>query len=132
VSTEILLQSDYVTVTFDRALGLVRYDRTAAPFASVAEYDASLDHVIFALLPVERAHASILVDIRRGPIRSGEDFDPSALRFRRKMFHGFARTAVLVATDTGQLQIKRHEKEAKGGPTVFRDEAEALRFLRGE
>jgi hypothetical protein len=126
---EVLLRTAYFELEVDPARKYVRYVRSATAFESVATYETVLDRLLEALERVERSHYAILVDMRLGPIRSGDDFDASAFRFRREVFRGFARAAVLVATEIGRLQVTRHAREQGGGPTVFRDEGEALRFL---
>jgi hypothetical protein len=130
MSLEVLLHSPYVRLTHDAERGLVRFERTSVPFESVASYDASLDRVLDALSRIDRPRSTVLVDMRLGPIRSGDDFEASALRFRREIFRDFARAAVLVSTQIGQLQVNRHAKEQGGaGPRTFRNEGEALRYL---
>jgi len=126
---EVLLRTPHFELQVDHARKFVRYVRSPVVCESVAEYDAMLDTLLEALARIERSHYAILVDMRRGPIRSGDDFDASALRFRREVFRDFVRAAVLVGTEIGRLQVTRHAREQGAGPTVFRDEAEALRFL---
>jgi hypothetical protein len=126
---EVLLQTSHLNLCVDRARSFVRYDRTSLSFDTVAAYDTMLDALLEALRWIDRPHHVILVDLRAGPIRSGEDFESSALRFRREVFRDFARAAVLVGTQIGSLQITRHAKEQGHGPVMFRDEGEALKYL---
>jgi hypothetical protein len=126
---EVLLQTIHVRVTVDRARKFVRHDRSPTPFDSVATFDEMLQRSLDVLWSIDRPHYALLVDLRLGPIRSGDDFEPSALRFRSEVFRDFGRAAVLVGTQVGKLQVTRHEKEHAGGPAVFVDEEEALKYL---
>jgi hypothetical protein len=126
---ETLLDLPELRITVDRARGLVRVDRSPLPFESTAAYDASVEHMTRALAPLDRKRYVVLIDIRQGPLRSGPEFEQSALRFRHASTHDFARAAVLVQTQIGKLQLARHAKEQAGGPVIFTDEAEALRYL---
>jgi hypothetical protein len=126
---ELLLENDYVRLSVDRSRRLVRYQRSATPFESVAAYDQMIDQLLGALATVERHEYAILCDLRSGPLRSGDEFEPSALRFRRDVFRDFGRSAVLVRTQVGRLQVARHEKVQGPGPLVFSDEDAALSYL---
>jgi hypothetical protein len=126
---ETLLDTPELVITVNRARALVRIDRSPVPYESTAAYDAMVERMTRALASLDRKRYVVLIDIRRGPLRSGPDFEQSALRFRHAATHEFARAAVLVQSQIGKLQLARHAKEQAGGPVIFTDEREALAHL---
>jgi hypothetical protein len=125
---DVLLDTDAVRITRDPVACVVRLTRTSKGHDSVADFDASTDAIVRALAPVDRPAHVLLLDPRLAPMRGGDDFDVAAQRFGRDVCGGFARVAVLVATQVGRLQVGRFQKD-HGGPHPFFDEDEAVRYL---
>jgi hypothetical protein len=130
----VLAENRYYVLSLDPPRSLVRWARTAVPYRAVEEFDDVSRAAVLALLPVDRSTHVLLVDVREAPMRNDDAFEAVALRFRRDIHHGFLRSAVLVRTRAGQLQIQRHIKErpldVPDHPT-FLDEEEALAYLAG-
>jgi hypothetical protein len=128
----VLAENRHFRLTLDAPLWLVRWARTPLPFDAVEEFEDVARATVLGLLHVDRPTHSLLIDVRDGPMRNDEGFEKVAHRFRRDIHHGFARSAVLVRSLAGRLQILRHEKEYPlDGPAAptFLDEAEALAYL---
>jgi hypothetical protein len=75
-----------------------------------------------------RAH-TVLVDLRAAPLRDETVYRDAMRALRRAVVVGFRRTAFLVQTSVGQLQVTRYLAEEGLAGAVFLDEASALRHL---
>jgi hypothetical protein len=129
---EILAENRHFRLTLDAGRWLVVWVRTAVPYDALEEFEDVSRATVLGLLHVDRPTHKLLVDLREGPMRNDEGFEAAAHRFRRDVHHGFARSAVLVRSQAGRLQIVRHEKESPlegASPPTFLDEGEALGFL---
>ena len=126
---ELLLRDAYLDIAFDRAQRLVRIARSSTAYPSLQAYDAEVSAILGALQPLDRRPLRLLVDLRLGPMRNDLGSEAVATRFRRDVLHGFARVAVLVATQVGKLQITRHAHVDHVVPHTFLNEADALAFL---
>jgi hypothetical protein len=128
----VLIDHRHFSLTLDPDQSLVRWTRTALAYDAVEEFEDVTRSTILALLPVDRTRHVLLIDLRTAPMRNDPAFEEAALRFRRDIHRGFARSAVLVKTRAGQLQIMRHVKErpydTPDHPT-FLEEEEALAYL---
>jgi hypothetical protein len=117
----------HVTITLDDAAGLVRYTRTARPYASLDELrnvNANLREA-FATLP--RGHLALLIDVRDAPPRNDPAFEHEILEALTTLAARFRARATLVKSAVGRLQAQRI---ARDGSSVFFDEAEALAHLK--
>ena len=81
---------------------------------------------------IERLGAQLmLLDLREGPGRNDASFEAAMLPAIGSLLSRFARSAMLVKTAVGRLQLQRLGRETSISLTVFQDEQEALRFLLG-
>lgn len=131
----VLAENVHFRMTLDDERSLVRWARTAVPYDAVEQFEDVARATVLALLAIDRAKHTLLVDLRDGPMRNDEAFEQVALRFRRDVHHDFARSAVLVRSRAGKLQIDRHHTERPGeipNHPTFLDEAEAIEFLAGK
>jgi hypothetical protein len=126
---EDLLRNVYAGLTLDRAQRVVRFTRTSAPYPTLAAYDAEVTAITRSLAPIDRRSLTLLVDLRLAPMRNDLGSEAIATRFRRDVLRGFARVAVLVATQVGKLQITRHGHEDGEGPRTFLSEDDAMAYL---
>lgn len=126
--TEDLLHTRHVRVTRDPSTFLVRYVRSSERFATVAEFDATTDRIVEALAGIRRSRHALLVDVRRSPLVVSAEFDVAAARFAADVIAGFAKSATLVSTPVGRLQITRFRRE-HSGPEPFTDEERAVDYL---
>ncbi len=125
-----LVSNAYVSVSIDPVLGILRFDRSDAPYAS--HEDLLLVHKQVGQMfdRLVRARHVLLVDMRRAPLNNGADFEAAAARARAILVRGFSHVAVLVQTATGMLQVNRHLREDGVPGQVFTDEEQALAYLR--
>jgi hypothetical protein len=71
----------------------------------------------------------MLLDLREGPGRNDASFEAAMLPAIGSLLSRFARSAMLVKTAVGRLQLQRLGRETAMPMSVFHDEQEALRFL---
>ncbi len=68
--------------------------------------------------------------MREGPLRNDSAFEVTLSRARGAIVARFARSAVLVKSAVGRLQMERYAREDKRqAPLVFGEEAEAIAYL---
>lgn len=109
---------------------VVWLERTALPFGSLDEVTAANEQVVQKFAPYHRQWG-IVVDMAHAPPRNDPAFESAMRGLRAAVEASFARTAVLLGTQVGVLQVQRitREDSAKSFATVSRDAA--LRFARG-
>jgi hypothetical protein len=114
----------------DRDHRIVWLERTAQPFGSLAEVTTANQEVVRKFASYHREWG-IVVDMAQAPARNDPAFEGAMRGLRAAIEVTFARTAVLLGTQVGVLQVKRITREdaAKSYATVNRDAA--LRFARG-
>jgi hypothetical protein len=119
--------SEYFEVEIDTKDKLVRIIRTERLLpTAVDEVRGIYSELARRLQPYAGYRA--LLDLRRVPVgRNDEAFEDLAVRSQTAMAKSFSRTAVLVRSAVGKLQLRRL---TSGAANTFQDEAEALRFLR--
>jgi len=122
-----LLETRYCTLDLDEERALVRFVRSALPYATVADIDQDGTEIDLALEKVGRAR--LLADLRAAVARDDPGFERAMVRFRRKLFGGGGRMAILVRTAVGALQVKRHLREDGLVVEVFSTEDAALAFF---
>lgn len=124
-----LLETPYGTLDFDPTTTLVRFTRTDLPYQSIEDVEAETDLVGQALDSLQGTTWSLLSDLRAVAPRDDPAFEVVIARFRRRMFTGAARVALVVRTAVGALHVKRHLREDNVPGEVFEDEALALDYL---
>lgn len=128
---KVLLELELVTLTLDERDRLVRYVRTAVPAPSVLAAVATFDQCERAVRQLGRDDHALLCDVRVAPGNNDPDFEKGIASARARFFSRFVRVATLVQSATGLLQVQRLSRDAGERGLVFRDEAEALRYLKG-
>lgn len=127
-----LFSSEHFVVALDEGREILRLTRLEAPFTTPAEAVRATEA---AFEVVERARATrpfLLFDISRAPGRNDPEFERAVAPVLRKGMRGFKRTALVVRSAAGKLQIKRFGREigGDGESEVFFTEEEARVFLR--
>ena len=124
-----IYRDDYYSVRIDG--GIVRLERTATAYPSLAEMDAANRALGVAIRGA--GIRRILLDLRKGPPgRNDEAFEHASGVWRKQLAAAVERAAILVRTVAGKLQSQRLAREEGRQPTnVFMDEAAALAYLRG-
>ena len=129
---EIFYRSPWVTIERDPSNRIIIYRRTTLPFASTHEMASAFDAVRMAVADMPLHDWSLLIDTREGPMRNDDAFEAALRPFRQQFTQRFARTATLVKTAVGKLQVARYAREEHREPRTFLDEAEAIAYLVGD
>lgn len=116
----------------DRAHRMLCVRRSSVPIATVESIAGDMRHLVDYAATIQRDHWRLLIDMREAPLRTDPEFDEKIRPYQMKLTVGFKRTATLVRTAVGKLQIARAQRELKstvGG--VFLTEPEAFAWLLG-
>ena len=128
---EIVHRSVWVTLERHDDKKLLVYRRSEVPFPSNDEMSAAFAALGDSLKGVHLEDWRLLLDTRLGPMRNDEAFEKAMKPYRTGFTARFARTATLVKTAVGKLQIARLAREEHREPHAFDDEAEAIAYLVG-
>lgn len=128
MAARVLHEDPWVTITLTPAQGLVRYQRSAVPYPSMADLEGSFAKVREV---VERIPPGLrlLIDVRQAPPRNDAAFEAKVNGVLDAFTARFVRHATLVKSAVGKLQTARLAQERGAVPHVFADEAEALAYL---
>ena len=122
--------SEHWTMLEDRAHRLLCVRRSSVPIGSLASVQADMQQLAIHVAAIQRDHWRLLIDMREAPLRTDPEFETQIRPYQMKLTAGFKRTATLVRTAVGKLQIARSQRESNnpvGG--AFTTETEALAFL---
>lgn len=120
-----------VTVLLDPDTRVIRFVRSAEPYASNAEMAAIHAQIGRVLDKLGRDRHTLLVDMRLAPMNNDPSFEQAADRARALLVRGFPRVAVLVKTAVGVLQVRRHVAQDGRQIPVLGSEAMAVDYLLG-
>lgn len=129
MSRKVLHDDAWLRVEHDPVLQVVFVRRTAEPLTEAVFEHSPLAKLRLTLLGIDHAHHGVLVDMRAPQIRNDELIEKVNREFQELM-RGFRKSAVLVRTATGLLQVGRTAREGATGARGFTDEDEALAWLR--
>lgn len=126
-----LEQGKHFTITVDENKKLVRVKRTKTPYASIAELKQTNELRRRLLRDYDGLRYCLLLDARDGPLRNDPEFEETARESRTEMIATFHRTAIVVKTAVGMLQLQRlNRTDNSPNVRVFHDdEVAALAFL---
>lgn len=127
----LLLNTQHYVLEEDRDARVVILRRTALPFGPAAEVRAENERVVAAFRP-DHASYGLIVDMRAAPPRNDPAFEAAMRHLRFMVRRSFARTAVLVRTASGMMQVSRMHREEGYPYFTTSDEEEALRLARGD
>jgi len=126
-----LLASAHWLLEEDPAQKVVLLRRMALTFGSLDELSSANQQVVQLIRPEHRTWG-IVVDMRQAPPRNDPSFETAMRGLRDAVEQRFARTAVLLGTAVGLLQVTRLTREDGATSLATQSEAEALRFARGQ
>lgn len=130
VDSRVLYSDEYVTVTLDSRIGLVRYSRSPTPYPSLDVMREHSEKTSAAFRSVSTGNLGLLVDIRAAPPRNDDAFEAEVTRALSGLVSRFRAHAFLVKSAVGKLQARRLATSRGDTPdSVFSDEAEALSHL---
>lgn len=122
-----LLETPYCSLDWDRQHAIIRLTRSEVPYPTT---DAVENEGVEIERILDRSfRARLLVDLRAVAPRNDPEFEIAVAKFRRKLYKGGERTAILVRTAVGALQVKRHIREDGFTIEVFQSEEDALAYL---
>jgi hypothetical protein len=124
-----LLQNRFWTVLYYAPASLIVLQRGTERAAYLEELIPAFEDLREALQTFDRSTFSLLVDLRRGPLRNDDAFETAIAPYRRELTRGFRRAAILVRSAVGVLQVNRYKRTGEAGPPVFTGELEALEHL---
>jgi hypothetical protein len=132
MSERSIFEDAYCAVTYDPDKKLIWYRRKPTQYpsnevAAKAVTDAKTAMPVTGTL----AHHVFMMDVREGPMRSDPGFEAAMRSSGPNIGAQFKRSAVLVKTAVGKLQMTRLLSEQKSPSVVFDDEAKALAWLLG-
>jgi hypothetical protein len=127
-----LLDTQYFRVVIDRDQALVYVTRKSALFKSVIDCDHAYADVVRTMNALNRGKLRVLINLIDAPPTNDPMYERIINVYRKKVYAGFIRSAVVVRTAAGVLQVSRHARDDKQGLAVFQSEAEAKRYLLDE
>lgn len=127
----ISFQNRFWSFRLFRVASLVWLKRSGERFDAADEIRAAFEELQIALDSIQKGNLRLLIDLREGPkMRNDPEFEALTAPYRQAIPVGFARSAILVRSAVGKLQVNRYNREDGGGaPPVFDAEPEALLFL---
>jgi hypothetical protein len=119
----------YTLIRYDPVHRLVIITRNDEQYRGIEGLRWSFERMrrAFELIPTGRA--ALLIDSRKAPPRNDPEFERAMAPLRQDIFRIFARSAVLVQTAVGLLQVTRHAKIDGQEMGVFTNLGEALAYL---
>lgn len=122
-------RSDFFVVSHDPLARLVRAERTERELGAAEEIGQVFSLLRSVFPPEARPGLSLLIDVRRGPIRSDPRFQKIVIAEIGEVYQGWRRVALLVATERGLEQgLEMRDRAAVDG-RVFFDEQAAMSWL---
>ncbi len=126
---KVLYASRFARLELDATGRLVRYTRSAEPFASLDDAMNEFREIGGVDAGLPRSELSLLTDIRLVPGRNDDAFETAVASRRNELFGGFRKRATLVRTLVGKLQVQRLNRASILATEVFDDEDAAVAYL---
>lgn len=114
---------------FHRTPWGVTAERTSRPFESARDVHAGFDEIAAGSRPEFPGDCGLMVDLRAVRGRNEEAFEEVIIPRIEAVFGRYAATAIVVRSEMGRLQVRRHVADVAKPVGVFLDLDEALAFL---
>ena len=121
--------SPYFAVTELPGVPVLRVVRSPRAFPSLAEMSRAWDALNRALDRIDRTRFALLMDLRLATGRNDHNFEQTLTPHRRELQRGFSRTAVLVSSPAGVLQVHRHAIQDGMQMRAFMEPPKAMDWL---
>ena len=118
-----------LAIAVDENRRLVRAVRTGQPLVSAQDISAMLAHIQRSLQTLPRIRYAMLIDIRRALLADECRYSQDLVALRRELVSGFRKSAFLVETQVGRLQVQRFAREERLAARVYDDELAAVTYL---
>jgi sulfite reductase (NADPH) flavoprotein alpha-component len=127
---ERLYTGTYWTLEENPSRKLVVLQRTPLALASLADLQHENEQLLSCLSSHHREYG-LVVDTRAAPLRNDPEFEGAMARLRNVLTGHFKRTAVLLESKLGELQVTRLERDERRPTLATRSESAALKFAAG-
>jgi len=114
----------------NREQNLAVLRRTPVAARSLSALSDENERVLRCLLPRHRAFG-LVVDTRQARMRNDSGFEDAMAKLRRELTSHFQRTAVLLESSIGELQVTRIERDERRDGIATRSESTAFKFAQG-
>jgi len=104
--------------------------RTPLPASSLTALAADNDALLAALRD-EHRNFGLVVDTREAPLRNDQAFEEAMAKLRVELTSHFQRSAVLLDSALGELQVSRLERDEGRSTFITRSVTAAFRFAAG-
>jgi sulfite reductase (NADPH) flavoprotein alpha-component len=104
--------------------------RTPVAAVSLEELSQENERVLRCLRPDHRRYG-LVVDTRLARMRNDSGFEDAMAKLRRELVGQFERTAVLLESSIGELQVARIERDERRQSIATRSESAAFKFAQG-
>lgn len=114
----------------DSAQKLAVLRRTPVAAGSLLALSEENERVLHCL-SVRHREFGLVVDTRQARMRNDTGFEDAMARLRHELTGHFLRTAVLLESTIGELQVSRIERDERRDAIATRSESTAFKFARG-
>lgn len=128
--TEEIFRHELGMVTREKSI--IRLRRTLGTPLNVALLDSLADQFQLLVPLRERKSLGLLIDMREAPLLIDDSFAQAVHHATGALIQGFPRSAFLVRTALGLLQIARRSRENQSPIRVFDNEQKAVAYLLGD
>jgi hypothetical protein len=129
LATALIAEDEYFRIELSTPGPVLRVVRSRLPLVGADAADRAHRQLVERLDRLSKRAWPLLVDLREAPPRNDPEFEQIVQRYRRAIFEGFERSAVLVRTAAGVAQLTRHLREDRIAAPVFDDEDAALAYV---
>lgn len=113
----------------DRKLVILR--RSPAVVTSLEDLAAE-NSLILSALGVRYTDYGLVVDLRQAPVRNDPEFESTMSNLRLGLLRSFKRTAVLIESAIGVLQVNRLRRIDQSNTLATQSESTAIKFALGD
>ncbi|WP_437734620.1 hypothetical protein [Sorangium sp. So ce1335] len=123
-------RNPYTALYHDSTQQLVALKRSSRHYPSIGVLEQNFERIEQALgLLAQQQRSLLLVDARDAPFRNDDTFDGAFARCHARLVQGFKKTAVILKSATGVLQVGRISKGYVRPVATFTRSEDALLHL---
>ncbi|KYF68094.1 hypothetical protein BE11_17270 [Sorangium cellulosum] len=122
-------RNPYTALYHDSLQQLVALKRSSLHYPSMEVLEQNFDRLEQALGIISRHRSVLLVDARDAPFRNDDMFDEPFARRHARLVQGFKKTAVILRSAVGVLQVGRITKGSLQPVSTFTKPEDALLHL---
>ncbi|WP_438017856.1 hypothetical protein WMF18_01635 [Sorangium sp. So ce315] len=122
-------RNPYTAIYHDPTQQLVALKRSSRHYPSIDVLEQNFERIEQALGFVSKQRSVLLVDARDAPLRNDDTFDDAFSRGHARLTQGFKRSAVILKSAIGVLQVGRLSKGYVRPVSTFTRPEDALLHL---